>query len=163
MKIKYLFLICISGALVTLDQLIKLRIHTSFHVGDSVSVIQDYFNITYVRNFGAAFGFLQDANPLFREIFFLSIPPIALVIILRALKSIDDSDKLQIVAFSMISGGAMGNYIDRLRFRYVIDFLDVHYKTIYYWPAFNLADSAIVCGVGLLLFATFFGKKTSQA
>jgi len=62
------------------------------------------------------------------------------------------------MALSLIFGGAIGNYIDRLRFQYVIDFLDFHYKEVYHWPAFNVADSAIVCGVGMLLAQMLFTK-----
>ncbi|HEX4926250.1 MAG TPA: signal peptidase II, partial [Bdellovibrionales bacterium] len=123
MKSKYLLLVAISGALITLDQLTKMIIHTGYRLGESTVVIPGFFNITYVRNYGAAFGFLAEVNPAFREIFFLSIPPIALLIILRVLKGVPDEDRIQVLSLSMIFGGAIGNYIDRLRFRYVIDFL----------------------------------------
>ena len=166
MKKKYLYLMVIAGLLVSLDQLVKLYIHTQFHLGESVVVIPGFFNITYVRNFGAAFGFLAESHPSFREIFFLSMPPIALIIILLILRGVKDADVRQIVALSSIFGGAVGNYIDRLRFRYVIDFLDFHAGNHYSWPAFNVADSAIVGGVGLLLalmvFETRGEKKTAK-
>lgn len=152
MKKKYLYLSVITGFLVAADQLVKMYIHTQFHLGESVAVIPNFFNLTYVRNFGAAFGFLAESHPTFREIFFLAMPPIALVIILVILRGVKDHDTKQIVALSSIFGGAIGNYIDRLRFRYVIDFLDFHINNKYSWPAFNIADSAIVGGVGLLLF-----------
>ena len=67
------------------------------------------------------------------------------------LRKIDDNDLIQILPLSAIFGGAIGNYIDRLRFRYVIDFLDFHLGGRYSWPAFNIADSAIVVGVMVLL------------
>lgn len=161
MKIRYLLLICIAGAIVTLDQLTKLQIHTSFHEGESVVLIPGYFSLTYVRNFGAAFGIFQMAPELFREIFFLSVPPIALVVILWFLKSVDDSDKFHIVTFSLIAGGAIGNYIDRLRFRYVVDFIDVYYQG-HHWPAFNIADSSIVVGGSLLLIVGYWENLKSK-
>lgn len=159
MKSKYLLLVAVSGALITLDQLTKTIIHTGYRLGESTIVIPGFFNITYVRNYGAAFGFLAEVNPAFREIFFLSIPPIALLIILRVLKGVPDEDRIQVLSLSMIFGGAIGNYIDRLRFRYVIDFLDFHFKGAYSWPAFNVADSAIVCGVIILLILTIRAKE----
>jgi signal peptidase II len=162
MKAKYLLLIAISGALITLDQVTKMFIHTGYRLGESKTVIQDFFNITYVRNYGAAFGFLANVEPAFREVFFLSIPPIALLIILRVLKGVSDEDRIQIFSLSVIFGGAIGNYIDRIRFRYVIDFLDFHYKGIYAWPAFNVADSAIVCGVSILLLLTIRSKESEK-
>lgn len=159
MKKKYLWLLAISGVLIALDQLTKVYVHTHFHLGESVVVIPNFFNFTYVRNFGAAFGFLAESHPSFRELFFLSMPPIALVIILGILRGVKDDDTKQIVALSSIFGGAIGNYIDRLRFRYVIDFLDFHLYNRWSWPAFNIADMAIVGGVCLLLLLMFIEKK----
>ena len=151
MSKKYIYLLVISGILICIDQLTKLYVHTQFHLGESAVVIKNFFNITYVRNFGAAFGFLAESHPEFREAFFLAMPPIALVIILLILKGVADSDRWQVTALSFIFGGAIGTYIDRLRFRYVIDFLDFHINEKYSWPAFNIADSAIVCGVIILI------------
>jgi signal peptidase II len=159
MKKKYLWLLAISGVLIALDQLTKVYVHTHFHLGESVVVIPNFFNFTYVRNFGAAFGFLAESHPSFRELFFLSMPPIALVIILGILRGVKDDDTKQIIALSSIFGGAIGNYIDRLRFRYVIDFLDFHLYNRWSWPAFNIADMAIVGGVCLLLLLMFVEKK----
>lgn len=163
MKKKYLWLAVISGFFIAIDQLTKIYVHTSFHLGESVPVIPGFFNFTYVRNFGAAFGFLAESHPSFREIFFLLMPPIALVIILMILRGVKDNDTKQIVALSCIFGGAIGNYIDRLRFRYVIDFLDFHIKEKYSWPAFNIADSAIVGGVCLLLLMMVLEGKHNKA
>lgn len=151
MKIKYLLLATVSGAIICLDQLVKIYVHTQFRLGESIEVIADYFNITYVRNLGAAFGFLSQSHPEFREIFFLVMPPVALIVIFLILRTVPDRDRIQILALSSIFGGAIGNYIDRLRHGFVIDYLDFHYKTIYHWPAFNIADMTIVGGVFVLL------------
>lgn len=163
MKKKYIWLLSISSVLVALDQLVKIYVHTHFHLGESLSVIPNFFNLTYVRNFGAAFGFLAESHPSFRELFFLSMPPIALVIILGILRGVKDDDTKQILALSSIFGGAIGNYIDRLRFRYVIDFLDFHLYSRWSWPAFNIADMAIVGGVGLLLILMFMENRNKKA
>lgn len=162
MKKKYLWLVVISGLIIALDQLVKLYIHTSFHLGESVIVIPHFFNLTYVRNFGAAFGFLAESHPSFREAFFLAMPPIALLIILTILRGVKENDTRQIIALSCIFGGAIGNYIDRLRFRYVIDFLDFHLNNAYSWPAFNIADSAIVGGVCLLILMMLLEGKAAK-
>ncbi len=162
MNKKYVILAGISALLIAIDQLTKMYIHTHFQLGDSVPVIPNYFNITYVRNFGAAFGFLAESHPGFREMFFLAMPPFALLIILIILRGVKNNDMPQIIALSMVFGGAIGNYIDRLRFRYVVDFLDFHIQNQYSWPAFNVADSAIVCGVGLLLILMLFEKKSKS-
>lgn len=161
MKFKYVFLIAWSTFAVALDQLTKIYIHTRFQLGESITVIENFFNITYVRNPGAAFGFLAESHPDFREAFFLTIPPVAMVIILMILRGVSDKDRWQIFALSSIFGGAIGNYIDRLRFRYVIDFLDFHLYQKYSWPAFNVADSAIVVGVIILMVLMWLEKKTT--
>ncbi|WP_413585374.1 signal peptidase II [Bdellovibrio sp. HCB274] len=163
MKKKYIWLLAISGFLIALDQVIKLYVHTHFHLGESVVVIPDFFNLTYVRNFGAAFGFLAESHPSFRELFFLTMPPIALIIILGILRGVKDDDTKQIIALSSIFGGAIGNYIDRIRFRYVIDFLDFHIYGKWSWPAFNVADMAIVGGVCLLLLLMFLENKKKES
>lgn len=160
---KYLNLLTVGGAVIALDQLVKIYIHGNFTLGESIPVIHDIFNITYVRNTGAAFGFLKDEAEWFRKIFFLSMPPIAVLVILRMLKDVANNDRIQIFALSLIFGGALGNYIDRLRFGFVVDFLDFHYKEAWSYPAFNIADSAIVTGVGiLLLLMTLAGFKDKK-
>jgi signal peptidase II len=165
---KYLLLATVVGFVVALDQLTKIYILTNFQLFESVTVIPNLFHITYVQNTGAAFGFLADSHPQFREIFFLSMPPIALGIIFFMLRSVEDRDRIQCLALSLVFSGAIGNYIDRLRFRYVVDFLDFTYRyesagtsKALSWPAFNVADSAIVGGVAILLYLMFTRKEES--
>lgn len=162
MNTKYLLLLSVSGVIIALDQATKMYIHTQMRLSESFPVIANYFDITYVRNPGAAFGFLGNLEPSIRESFFLLMPPIALLIILMILKDIANDDRLQIFGLSLVFGGAIGNYIDRLRFGYVIDFLDFHYKSSFSWPAFNVADTAIVCGVGILLVMILFKKEEEK-
>lgn len=147
---KYMILIAVTFLVVAVDQFTKMLIHSSYDLGQTTKIIENFLNLTYVRNTGAAFGILGTANAAFRQVFFLSIPPIAVFIIILFLYNLPENEKVEIYALSAISGGAIGNYIDRLRFGYVIDFLDFHIKNIYSWPAFNIADSAIVCGVIVL-------------
>jgi signal peptidase II len=163
MKIKYLILASFAGAIITADQATKMWIHTHLLEGEILPVIANLFNITHVHNMGAAFGFLSESHPDFRKIFFLAMPPIALLIILAILRGIKESDKWVIAALSSVFGGAIGNYIDRLHYGYVIDFLDftvVYSPTSnppgrFVYPSFNVADIAIVCGVAVLLFLEF--------
>lgn len=155
MKIKYLLLIAIAGAIITADQLAKIYIQTHFHLHEELVVIPGFFNLTYLQNQGAAFGIFADLTPVYREIFFLTMPPVALLIILALLRTYKEHERAGIVALSLVFGGAIGNYIDRVRFRYVIDFLDFHLNRLYHWPAFNIADMAIVIGVGILMFLEF--------
>lgn len=147
---KYLVLAAISGFLVAADQLTKLYVHANYSLGESHGLIRGFLSLTYVRNTGAAFGIFRSYPELFRQAFFLSMPPIAMIIIFFMLRTVDSKDRWQVFALSLIFGGAIGNYVDRLRFGFVIDFIDFHYRGWSY-PAFNIADSAIVSGVTLLL------------
>jgi signal peptidase II len=147
---KYFIFAWVNLFLIFVDQSTKIYIHTQFMLGESKAIIEGFFNITYVRNLGAAFGLLSDSHETFRHVFFLSVPLIAVIIIFFMLRSTPGNDRWQVWALSAISGGALGNYIDRIRFGYVIDFLDFHYRQVYSYPAFNVADSAIVCGVMIL-------------
>lgn len=151
---KYLVFSLIIIIVVAIDQMTKLYIHDSFIYGESRTIIPGFFNLTYVRNTGAAFGIFRDSNEVFRHIFFLAIPPIAVLIILGYLKSTPDWDRIQIWSLSAIAGGAIGNYVDRIKYGFVVDFLDFHYKSLYHYPSFNVADSAIVVGVSILFILT---------
>lgn len=159
---KYLILMAFSGFIICLDQATKLYIHSQFMHGESISVINNFFNITYVRNTGAAFGFLRDANETLRTVFFLSVPPIAALAILFLLRGTPKGDLWQIVSLSSIFAGALGNYIDRLRFGYVIDFLDFHFYEKVSWPAFNVADISIVTGIMLMLLLEVRRSRAQQ-
>lgn len=167
MKKKYLILIAICLAFISLDQWTKLMVHTQFALGEEKEVIKNFFHLTYVRNYGAAFGILRDFNETMRSIFFLGITPLVMVVIFVLLKKSDDNDTVNIVALSSVFAGAIGNYIDRLRFGYVIDFLDFFIPTHAFgnwpefnlhWPAFNVADMNIVCGVIVLVAMEWFKK-----
>ncbi len=158
-KKKFIVLICISFFIIAVDQLTKVYIHTQFSLHESKVIINDFFNLTYVRNYGAAFGFLAQTPVLFREIFFLSMPPLACLLILYILMTLKPHQNAQIYALSSIFGGALGNYIDRLHYRYVIDFLDFHFKNKQSWPAFNIADVCIVCGVFSLIYLILTEKN----
>lgn len=150
MKNKIILLAVVSVVIVVLDQLTKYLILESYTHGESHSVIPNLFNITYVRNYGAAFGMLSKVQANIRDTFFLMMPPCAMGVILFMLKMAGDDEKLRKIALCAVFAGALGNYIDRLRFGFVVDFLDFHYHS-YSWPAFNVADMSIVCGVSTLI------------
>ncbi len=159
MKNKLTLLLTISGMVIALDQITKVLVHTRFQLHESVTVIENFFNLTYVRNFGAAFGFLAQTPVQFREIFFLSMPPFACALILYILWGLHPKQTKQIVALCFVFGGAIGNYLDRIQYRYVIDFIDFHFYNKHSWPAFNFADVAIVCGVFTLIYFILTDKS----
>ncbi len=147
---KYRLLAIISVVVLAADQWTKHLIHSKFRWGESLSLIESFFALTYVRNSGAAFGLLNRAPSWFRDPFFIVVPTTALLVILAIYRKVDPKQKWTAVGLSLILSGAVGNLIDRLRFGFVIDFLDFHWKEVYHWPAFNVADSCIVVGVSIL-------------
>lgn len=156
---KYKILVIVSLLVIILDQLTKWMVIDRFGWGESVSIFEGIFNLTYVRNTGAAFGILAQSHPSFRVPFFLAVPVLALIVILFIYKKLTESQKIMIWALSLVVGGAIGNLIDRARLGYVVDFLDFHWKYQYHFPAFNVADSAICVGVGLLILDLFINEK----
>ncbi len=139
----------IVGLGLAADQASKLYIDNTMTLYRSIPVLDGLFNITYLRNKGAAFSFLSDAA--WRIPFFLVVTLVAIVAILVALRRVRDDQRLAQVALAMVFAGAVGNLIDRVRLGEVIDFLDVYWKN-YHWPAFNVADSLICVGVALVAF-----------
>jgi signal peptidase II len=148
---KYLILIVLTVVVISLDQLTKFLILEKFHLGQTSPVICDFFNITYVQNRGAAFGILSQANPAFRVPFFIVVPMVALFSIAYVFKRIPSKDIKLSTSLSLVIAGAVGNLIDRVTLGFVVDFLDFHWRWGYHFPAFNVADSAICIGVGILM------------
>ncbi len=151
---KYIVLLVVVLVVLVLDQWTKHVVHNEFRWGESRPVLQSFFSLTYVRNTGAAFGLLHRAPAYFRDPFFIIVPVIALFAIGFVLFRLDSRQVTTTVALSLIVGGAIGNLIDRLRFGFVVDFLDFYWKD-YHWPAFNVADAAIVVGVSLMFLQSF--------
>lgn len=156
MKNKYTWFSAIAAAVLLLDQLTKYMVVQRFKLHESVRVIPGFFDLTYVRNPGAAFGFLAGAPGAWRSIFFITVSIVALAVIIALVRQ--TRDRLQVVAFALIGGGAVGNLIDRVRFGEVVDFID-WYSRSFHWPTFNIADSAITIGVGLLAMDMLFVRK----
>ncbi len=147
----------LAGIVIAADQLTKLWVAHALAFGTSVYVLP-VFDLVHVRNTGAAFSFLAGASGWQRE-FFLLVGLAASAWIVWMLARATREQTLFCVALSLILGGALGNVIDRVRLGGVVDFLHFHWGP-HYWPAFNVADSAITCGAALLLFDAFFqGRK----
>jgi signal peptidase II len=150
-KRKYIILAVLTVLVIVLDQITKQIIVDRFRYGESIPVISGFFSLTYIRNTGAAFGLLAHANPSFRIPFFVIVPIVALVAIGFIFRKIPDRDIKLSTSLSLVIGGAIGNLIDRVNLNYVVDFLDFHWKYMYHFPAFNVADMAICVGVGVLM------------
>jgi len=146
------------GFVVLLDVATKAYIVATMFLHESFAVIEGFFNITYIRNPGAAFGFLASASPGFRFIFFISITLAVIGMILYYIWKSHEKEVFETFSLSLILSGALGNMIDRVRFGEVIDFIDVYIGS-HHWPAFNVADSAISIGAVFLIFSLLRHKK----
>jgi signal peptidase II len=146
---------------IVVDQLTKFWIDSSMVLHDSIPVIDGLFNITYVRNPGAAFGFLAGASPAFRYTFFIAVNIVAIALILSYIKKATREEYRLILALSLIMAGAVGNLIDRIRFGEVLDFLDFYIGSAH-WPAFNVADSSISVGAFFLILELWKRGKDSH-
>ncbi|HNY50927.1 MAG TPA: signal peptidase II [Smithella sp.] len=153
-------IIFILGAvvIVLLDQVTKIAIVKNFFLHESRPVIDGFFNIVYVMNPGAAFGFLAGASEMFRYIFFIGITVLVMALIIYYIVKSTSQNIIYIISLTLIFGGAVGNLIDRIRFGSVVDFLDIYIGTAH-WPAFNVADSSISIGAVLMIWGMITQRK----
>ncbi len=156
---KYLLFLTVIPLII--DIITKNLIKTNLELYDVVPIIDGFFNIVYVLNPGAAFSFLHDMNESYRQLFFVSITIIAIIVVLYVFAH--EKSKVNVAGFALILSGAVGNLLDRIFIGKVVDFLDFYYKT-YHFPAFNVADSCITIGVSLIIIdLLFFSKKRNNS
>ncbi len=148
MKKRYLFLAAVALPVIILDQATKLLIAGKLAYHESIGVVENFFEIIHARNPGAAFSFLRDSS--IRLPFLITVSIVASIAVIAVYRKLKPDQNLAAFSLALILGGAIGNLIDRVRLGEVIDFLNVHWYHKYYWPAFNVADSALCVGVGLL-------------
>jgi signal peptidase II len=146
---------------VVLDQLTKAMVVADMGLHQSISVIDGFFALTYVRNTGAAFGIFAGHAAAFRVPLLLAVAVLALGVLLWFVRTIPAERWAVIAACGGVLGGAIGNMIDRAAYGEVIDFLDV-YVGSYHWPAFNVADSAITVGVIVLCLDALLGAPAAE-
>ena len=156
---KYHFLI--SLAVIGLDRLTKWMIAQRLALHDGVQVIPGFFRIIHTENRGAAFGLFAESPSEWKIGLLISCSLIALLIVTALLWKNSHSITLTGVGLALILGGAVGNLWDRVFSGHVVDFL-LFYVGQYQWPAFNVADSAIVVGASLLVFEILFTKPAAQ-
>ncbi|WP_050607640.1 signal peptidase II [Clostridium niameyense] len=137
------FLIFIFG--VILDRVTKIWALNKLYSGEEIVVIKDFFSFSYLENRGAAFGILQN-----KIIFLVIITLIVILGILYFLIKYKPKSKVLRISLALIISGAIGNLIDRVFYNFVVDFILLHYKDIYYYPTFNVADMLVVVGTTLL-------------
>ncbi len=141
----------VAALVIALDQISKYVILQIFLWGDLVKVT-GFFDLVRAHNTGAAFSLFAD-QPGWQQGFFITVASIASAVIIYLLRQ-EKGSNLSKLSLSLILGGALGNLIDRISHGYVVDFLSFHINS-YYWPAFNIADSAITLGAVLLIWDSF--------
>jgi signal peptidase II len=152
----------ISATVFALDRVTKLIIEAHISAFDIHPVIPGFFDIIHARNRGAAFSLFADSTSPWRPVFLIGLSLVALVLVAAILRNASRLDKATAIGLSLILGGAMGNVFDRIVSGAVTDFLDFYIGDLH-WPAFNLADSAIVIGSGLLLLSLLRPNKQQPA
>ena len=124
----------------------------------SISVVEGFFNITHIRNPGVAFGLFARHESEYKALFFIVISIIAIIAILSIFHQSPENKRAVRIGLILIFSGAVGNLIDRILFKEVIDFLDFFYEG-FHWPAFNVADACITTGVSFMIYDLFFGYQ----
>jgi len=142
----------LAFVVVLLDQASKIAITRVFSFGQRLPIADGFFDLTLLYNKGAAFSFLAAAGG-WQKYFFIGLG-VGAALFICWLLSRHNRQRLFSFALAMILGGAIGNVIDRVAYGHVVDFLLVYWRD-WFWPAFNLADSAIVCGASLLVLDEF--------
>jgi len=150
-RLPYISLVLV---IIALDRWTKWLIHTKLLLNQTIPIIDAFFNITYVRNTGVAFGILDSASLPLKSTVLAVLTLVAITGVLVYSWRTPANQTLLQAALSLILAGALGNLYDRVLYGYVIDFIEVYYRT-YRWPSFNVADSAITTGVGLLVLQIF--------
>lgn len=156
---KYQLLIAV--VVVLADRFTKELVARSIALYDSISVVPGFFRLTHLQNRGAAFGLFDDSPSQWKITLLVVFSLAALVVVAAMLWKSGQSLNASGVGLSLVLGGAVGNLWDRLSSHYVIDFLDVYFRT-YHWPAFNVADSAIVVGAFLLVIDILLVKHPER-
>lgn len=141
---RYLVIFALAALVAVLDQWTKWLVDLYIQPLEVIAVT-GFFNLVNIRNYGAAFGFLSDPETTWQTWLFIGATFLASLVILGVAKGAKAKDHLLFTALGLILGGAVGNCIDRIRWRGVVDFLDFHLAG-WHWPAFNVADTAICCG-----------------
>lgn len=140
----------IAVAIVVFDQATKAMVKARLPLHDSVTVIPGFFDLTHVRNTGAAFGMLNNMEFAYKPAVMIGVALIALGAVASYALTLPATQRVARYGLALILGGAAGNLIDRAIMGYVVDFVDVYWRGVHFW-AFNVADSAITVGVVLML------------
>ena len=162
MRNKYLFLFVISSSLIVVDQYTKFMITLHIPLSYSINVVEGFFNLTHVRNSGVAFGIFSEQNSQLKPYLLIFVSIIAIIAILVIFHQTGKEKRLVQGGLVLVFSGAIGNLIDRVLHKEVIDFIDIFFNNRH-WPAFNVADACITIGVMLLAADLLWSSKGSNS
>jgi signal peptidase II len=154
-------LLSLAAGVIALDQLAKIVVLSRMQPGDTVPLLPGLFQFRFIVNRGGLFGIFRDLPDLWRTVLFTGVPVLASAGLLFFLLRTPATQVLLRSGLALILGGAIGNLTDRLRLGFVVDYLDVFFRG-HHWPAFNVADSAICIGVGLILLDAFHHRPSES-
>jgi len=157
MRSRYGFAFGVAAVVLVLDQATKWYIRQTVKLNESIAVIDSLFNITHVSNKGAAFSLFADSGAALRLPFFLSVSIVAIIVLILIVRRVEARQYWLLFGLGSILGGALGNFVDRVRVGEVTDYLDVHWHG-YHWPAFNVADSFISIGMVILVLYSLLSR-----
>ena len=152
----YAFYVLFVTILVIIDQYVKNLVVANIELGKQIPLIDNFFSLTYVRNYGAGFSIMQHETA-----FLTALSIIAIIILSYMLIKAKKSDTVSIISYILIISGALGNLIDRVRLGYVVDFLDFNIFG-YDYPVFNIADSFITVGCFILIIMVILETKNAK-
>ena len=158
---KYLFLFVISSALIVIDQYTKFMVTLHIPINYSMKVVEGFFNLTHIRNSGVAFGIFSGQNSELKPYLLIFVSIIAIIAILVIFHQTEKNKKIVQTGLVLVFSGAIGNLIDRVLHKEVIDFIDFFIDN-QHWPAFNIADSCITIGVMFMLADMLVGDGPSK-
>jgi len=158
---KYLFLFVISSVLIVIDQYAKFMVTLHIPINYSVKVVEGFFNLTHIRNSGVAFGIFSHQNSELKPYLLIFVSIIAIIAILVIFHQTGKNKKIVQTGLILVFSGAIGNLIDRVLHKEVIDFIDFFIDN-QHWPAFNVADSCITIGVMFLVADMLVGDGPSK-
>jgi len=151
--------IVLAFVILTLDLLTKWWIRNTSWLHD-YSVIDGFFKIHYVQNKGIAFGLFHTSESPWKEIILSALAIIAVIVVIYYIWSTPLNQSQLLISLGLLLGGILGNFLERIVHHHVTDFIEVYWQDRFHWPTFNVADTAITCGVLFILYESFFGEES---
>ena len=151
--------IVLGFVILTLDLLTKWWIRNAIWLHD-YSVIDGFFKIHYVQNEGIAFGLFHNSQSPWKEIILSVLAIVAVIVVIYYIWSTPLNQPQLLMSLGLLLGGILGNFLERIVHHHVTDFIEVYWQDRFRWPTFNVADTAITCGVLFILYESFRGKES---